>query len=364
VGKRLAFGSCGCLSSERRGSDEQQGLEEIDVGPVGHYARGWSKPRTLPGARSAAPAESSATLLIVRYDVAVETYLGFHTRGESASPIKDLPHQPETVAMEFEGRRFLWHDVPSLRVDLTPPSVLGRAREFLVEALRHAARSLDRAVWQERWPTVSTPINDANDYEAERLAMARFLSALAYETRQGMEVVTGGGAGVPAEFDPPVATAVRHRLGAYMQDAPAEVVVVDDDRLRLVLGYYREGLGTESPYFRFLAFWNALEVACEDVSGPPNRQLETWIRQAMRAFPPRSHIKPPADWWDHLWNERRSAVAHATRDPKRGVPDLDPDDPDSRSSFWNDAGMLDDLVRRRVGERWGQHAVYFRRRRT
>jgi Methylamine utilization protein MauJ len=232
---------------------------------------------------------------------------------------------------------------------------------FLAEKLQRVARRLDPVVTQERWPTVSTPITDANDYEAERLAMARFLSAVAYETRQGMEVLTGGGAGVPQEFDPPVATAVRPKIGAYMFLAPVEVVVVNDDRLRLVLAYCREGLSTESPYFKFLAFWNALEVACDDLPAG----AAPWVRTAMQQFPGLARSSTaPADWWGHLENERRHAVAHAIRDPSRGVADLDTDDPDTRSNFYADAGLLDDLVRMRVRERWGEQAVSFRRRRT
>jgi hypothetical protein len=294
----------------------------------------------------------------VRYEVGVVTNLAFHTRPEFAPPIHDFP-QAETVVIEFEGRRFVWHAVPPLELETRPANgLLPRARRLLWEAFGRAARRLETVHRQERGPTVTTPITSLDDYELERLAMARFLSALAYETRQAVDVQVGGGAGVPAEFDPPVATAVR-RFGDQIRQAPAEVVVVDDDRLRLVLGYYREGLGTESPYFKFLGFWNALEVAGEGVAGG----LPHWVRQTLKAPGLGSHAQPPpADWWGRLENERRHAVAHAIRQPSRGVPDLDPDDPEVRSSFYNDARMLDELVRIRVRERWGERAVYFRRR--
>ena len=295
----------------------------------------------------------------MRYEVALVTNLAFHTRPDFAPAIHDLPH-PETVVIEFEGRRFVWHVVPPLELDTQEQSgVLPHARRLLARALGSAARKLDTAVRQERGPTVTTPIAGMDDYEEERLAMARFLSAVAYETRQGMDLQAGGGAGVPAEFDPPVATALR-RFGDYLHQAPAEVVVVDDDRLRMVLGFYREGLSTESPYFKFLAFWNALDVAAEDVASG----LPAWVRRAAGGLS--GHVDPPpADWWERLLNERRHAVAHAIRDPAlaRGVSDLDPDDPEVRSSFYNDARLLDDLVRLRVRERWGERAVYFRRRR-
>jgi hypothetical protein len=263
----------------------------------------------------------------VRYEVAVETHITFHTK-QGPFPITELP-DAETVAIEFEGRRFVWHAVP-----------VGDGGE-------------------EYWPTVTTVFHDRDDYAAERLAMERFLSALAYLLHQPIVVLTGAGAGVPAEFDPPVAHALRRGLGDHIHEAPAEVVCVDDDRLRLVLGYYREGLGTISPYFKFLAFWNALDVATEDYSG----RLPAWIRATVPAY---AHLRggddpPPADWFDHLSDERRHAVAHAVRDP--GKPqDLDPDDPDTQGRFTRDCRLFDHLVQMRVQQRWGDHAIYFRRR--
>jgi hypothetical protein len=263
----------------------------------------------------------------VRYEVAAETRITFHTQSGSR-PITDLP-EAETVPIEFEGQRFVWHAVP-----------IGDGGE-------------------EYWPTITTVISDSDDYAAERLAMERFLSAVAYLLHQPIVVATAAGAGVPEEFDLPVAHALRRGLGDHVHEAPAEVVIVDDDRLRLVLGYYREGLGTASPYFRFLAFWNALDVATEDFAGG----LPAWLRTTMPTY---AHLRggddpPPADWYDHLSDERRHAVAHAVREPGRPH-DLDPDDPDAQGRFARDARLFDQLVQIRVRERWGDYAVTQRRR--
>ena len=242
----------------------------------------------------------------------------------------DFP-DPETVAIEFEGRRFVWH--------ANPPQ---DGEEF--------------------FPTVTTTIEDANDYAAERLAMERFLSGLSFMTRKKIEVVTAGGAGMPAEFDPPVVKHPRRGLATRMEEAPRELVVAEDDRdrLRLVLGYSREGFNTASPYFKFLAFWNALEVACEDYPGG----MRAWLGERMAEHPylRGGDLPPPDDWWDYLFEERRSAIAHAVREPGRAE-DLDPDDPDMQGRFGTDARLLDDLVHMRVQERWGQHAVMRLRRR-
>ena len=40
-------------------------------------------------------------------------------------------------------------------------------------------------------------------------------------------------------------------------EAPTEVLVEDDDQLRRALSFQREALGSRSPFYRVLAYWNA-----------------------------------------------------------------------------------------------------------
>jgi hypothetical protein len=230
--------------------------------------------------------------------------------------------------MEFEGRRFVWHAVE--------PDENGEAQ----------------------WPVVTTMVANADDYAAERLAMERFLSALAYTTHHPIEVVISGGAGWKQEMDTPSVAALRRGYGDFLNSAPGEIVTVGDDRLMTVLGYYRDGLNTESPFYKFLAFWNALDVACEDFEDG----LPSWIRATAPTY---AHFRgdvaaPIGDWWDHLQNDRRSAVAHAVRDG-RGE-ELDPNDPADREKLGTDARFLDELVQVRIRERWGDYAVWRRPR--
>jgi hypothetical protein len=232
------------------------------------------------------------------------------------------------VVIAFEGRRFVWHVIPD-----------------------DAGGG-----W---FPTVTTMVANVDDYSAERLAMERFLSAVSWWTTRGIEFETAAGAGVPQEKDPPVATARRFGFGVSVSEAPHELVVLDDPALKRVLAYCREGLNTGAAFFRFLAFWNALDIACDDNDGG----LPVWINATMPNF---AHLRggvqpPPDDWWEHLNNDRRHAVAHAVRDG-RG-PEIDPDDPDDRAKLWTDARLLKDLVGIRVHERWGNHPVSLRRTR-
>jgi hypothetical protein len=152
--------------------------------------------------------------------------------------------------------------------------------------------------------------------------------------------------------------ALRRGLGNHLHEAPLELVAVDDDRLRVVMGYYGDGMATASPFFRFLALYNALEVACEDHPGG----MGAWLRANAGARPYHwERTPPPADLWTYVRDESRHAVAHAVRDPGRG-PAIDPNDPEERARFYGDSRLLADFVKDRVRERWGPHAIWGRRR--
>jgi hypothetical protein len=262
----------------------------------------------------------------VRYEVAIQTNLTFHTQ----QPPYAVPFpSPETVVVEFEGRRFVWHALS--------PNEGG----------------------EDRWPVVTTMVADPDDHAAERLAMERFLSALTYSAHQPIQVLITGCAGWKQEMDPPLVNALRRGLADHLHAAPAELIATDDERLMTVLGYNREGVNSGSPFFRFLAFWNALDVACEDVEG----RLPGWIRANAPNY---AHLRSetaavPEDWWNYLQNDRRSAVAHAVRDPGRGE-ELNPTDPDDQAKLETDARFIEELVRVRICERWGDYAVWLRPR--
>lgn len=231
------------------------------------------------------------------------------------------------MLIEFEGRRFVWH-----ATHVGPEG-------------------------QECWPTITTMVENADDYAPERIAVERFLSAISFHFREALEVVNQGGAGWPGEWDRPIAISVRSGDIRHLHEAPLELVVDGDERLTRVMGYYRDGQSTASPFYRFLAFYNALDVACEDYEDG----LGAWVGEHANLH--RHHwgdAQPPADLWTYIQDENRHAVAHAVRHP--GRPELDPNDPAERGRFYRDSRLIADLVKDRVGERWGPHAVWARRR--
>lgn len=137
------------------------------------------------------------------------------------------------------------------------------------------------------------------------------------------------------------------------------MIVEGDDRLRVCLGHFRDGLNTSSPFFRFLGFWNALDVACEDHEGG----LRAWVTaNAADSWNDEGGDNPvPANVWEYLTESGRHAVAHAVRDPGRG-PEVDPDDPEDRGRLARDAAPIQRLAELRISERWGEYAVWKRPR--
>ena len=122
---------------------------------------------------------------MARHEVAVRANIAFHTR---QPPFDVFNVTPEQVVIEFEGREFVWH--PNLE-----PGPEG----------------------EEWWPGVTVVVNDHNDYEEERELMHRFLSAVAYELRQPVEVLAGGGSGVADPLARPLPHANRRGFGDQYQ---------------------------------------------------------------------------------------------------------------------------------------------------
>jgi hypothetical protein len=258
----------------------------------------------------------------MRYEVAVRTPIAFYTQrqGLERPPLED-------VVIEFKARRFVWHAT-------------------------HAGPD-----GEECWPTVTTLVENADDYEAERVAMQRFLSAASFYWQEELEVINQAGAGWPGEMDRPVAVSTRSGDIRHLHEAPLELIIEGDARLTRLMAYYRDAAATGSPFYRFLGFYNALDVACEDYPG----RLREWVRANAHTHAYRwGDEGQPDDVWAYIQEESRHAVAHAVR--HGGLPELDPDEPDARARFHRDADLLADFVRDRVSERWGPYAVRERRR--
>jgi hypothetical protein len=206
----------------------------------------------------------------------------------------------------FQGRRFTWH-----------PST------------------------EESRVIVTVPIRDSEDYDAERFAMERFLSALSFHFGYGITVAEEAASSFKKEFDPPF---LQHpHLPGTIFPAPAALAVEDDDELALGLAHMREGLAATSVAFRYLSFWKAIEVSV----GPSS--FAAWMgTTAAREWP--SEEPDGAAWFARL-NDGRNAAAHAVRFDPESV-HYHPDDPISRMKLLRDVDKVWQLARTAVVERW------------
>lgn len=268
------------------------------------------------------PAEDRTPVLPGRYEVAIATDVGWVAPREPGENIFTSPaRQPETTVIEFDGRRFVWH------------------------ALRTAHD--DKLCW----PVISVMIANVNNPDADLIATNRFISALVFVTKQAMSYVTSSTTGFKAELDPPF-LGQPGAAPTLLMEAPTEIVVEDDERLRLVIALIREAAAAESPFYRFLAFYNALDAAFDSVAG----DRQSFIDAALADVDKPAGHHPTFTWSNYLHDSLRNAVAHTIRN-RPGSRSLNPDDFADRRALDEASRHVEVLARRRVGERWPQGVI-------
>jgi hypothetical protein len=116
---------------------------------------------------------------------------------------------------------------------------------------------------------------------------------------------------------------------------------VHDARLGLALAHYREAVSSDSHFYRFLAYWNALDVLFQGNLGGMTSYLDTAPARAPGWF--RGLAAPTEGWGHYLRESNRHAIAHAVR--HAGKPSRNPDDPTDRLRLNDDSRMLQRIVR-------------------
>lgn len=259
--------------------------------------------------RLSAGREVGTTLAgMARFEVGLITPLRFKEPGdEDDRPIEDL-WKTATASISFEGLEFVWHDPD-----------------------------------EEHDPALTVVHEDTRPvFRAVQEATQRLLSALAFET--GLPIGTLGPGSGSGETDARWQAGVhppRSSYGVRLRVAPSSVSVLADKRVRLALALHREALSANSPLYRFLAYWNAIEAAI------PNRTARRAFVDAL--VPPEWHRRKsdevPKHPYDYFWKRPRTAVAHGEHGPGRVV---NPDEPAERARLESDADVLEPLVRNAI----------------
>lgn len=215
----------------------------------------------------------------------------------------------EPVDVWFQGRKFTWHPGD-----------------------------------HETYPVITTLIEDDSNYQAERLATERLLSALTFDNKSAI-VLHEGATSHKREGD--AAVLRQPRRPALIHRVAPELAVDRDSDLAICLALFREANSTKSFALSFLSFWKAIEVAIG------RERFRPWVEENAAILEEawlRGGAQPQEDWFAYL-NESRIAAAHAVPNGDDAF-QIDPDDPDVRQRLAADSSKVRILAMRAVEERW------------
>jgi hypothetical protein len=252
-----------------------------------------------------------------RLEAIINTPLSF--RQEVSEGGAQYSEPPESVAIDFDRRQLVWHvfaDDPTLG---------------------------------PHGPTI-TSVLGGDDDAVVATEVERFLSALTFLYDVPAQVAHYGSSSTDEPFEEPIS---RGPLapGWARKKAPVWMRLRrDSDGLLKALGWYREGRSSDSPYYRFLAHWNALEAV---FYGPgAERDRASFIdRVAPGLAAGWAFGTFPASPSDHFRQASRNAISHVFR---TGGQLLDPDADADRRRLDDESRFLQVLVSPAIREVFGE----------
>lgn len=255
---------------------------------------------------------------MARLEVAVNSPLAFSAsfnqhRGPGA--IGELVTRgPDTVGIDFRGRLFVWHAFPS------------RERP---------------GPGNEEWgPSVTVLVEDEADVRRAADDLQRFVSALSFHYQEPAETLPALVTDVTDPYHPAEKRAPRtRRWGFTLTEPPTRITLRHDRNVQLAVGYFREGLNAGSPFYGFLAFWNALDATFGIERDASRREaFITSLAPRARALWDDAIVRFPPDLAAALQDDSRNAIAHVLRDV--GKRSIDPDAAPDRARLRMEADVL------------------------
>jgi hypothetical protein len=199
------------------------------------------------------------------------------------------------------------------------------------------------------YPVVAFERSGMSFEDGQRLISA-FVNSIARVRKAGIGTAQfGGGTRVHGLGGPDARALVDEHFELNYVPDPA------DDKARLALAFYREGLTLNSVAYQCLSFFKILNIALPngkaqidwiDANIDAARKLDPhstreWEKNA--AFDPNKETAG-----SYLYVSNRCAIAHAFNDPL-----IDPDDPDDRRRLANDLPMVKALAERFIEQEFG-----------
>jgi hypothetical protein len=253
---------------------------------------------------------------VPRLEASITTPLSF--RRNIATGDDRFEEPAETVEFILDGRLFVWHSFPEAEDD----PVFGSG---------------------PFGPTVTTAIG-AETTDLVATEVERLLSSLTWLYDVPTTVAHYGSSFHDDLYVPPPFTRTPRAPG-WVRTEPVMGLYLrrDSEGLLKALGWYREGRNAESPYYRFLALWNALEAV---FYGPSSRDGRAeFIDRATPALADAWTAYPlPDNPSEHFKAASRDAIAHVFRGQAGALPLIDPDaDADRQRLDW-ESRFLQTLV--------------------
>jgi len=177
---------------------------------------------------------------------------------------------------------------------------------------------------RDNFASIHVEMSGLSSVEAMTL-INRFLSALAWKCDEPA-FCTGGWGGNPM----PVPVQRHDRRLGYSPSSfyPEYLVEISDDKAKLAIALYREGLSLESIPYKFLSFFKILNIFWKDKTINNENLIITELRHYLYRIDNEEAIKRVTyisdkfgDAAQYLYKSGRCAVAHAYIDPI-----VDPDD--------------------------------------
>lgn len=258
-----------------------------------------------------------------RIEAVVSTPLSFRRNMSEGVAAYDEP--AETVGITFDDRLFVWHAFPELDNDPTfGPRPLG--------------------------PTVVAAL-DTDDDKIVATELERFLSALTHLYQVPTEVTAYGSSHITDLYETPYTRGPAPP--GWARKEPLDWISVErDEGLLKALGWYREGKNSGSPFYRFLAHWNALEAVYYGSTSRDGRaefvdRVTPTLADAWQAYP------LPTTPSQHFHDESRHAIAHVFRGGGGGSTVIDPDSDVDRQRLDWESRFLEVLVPAAITEVYG-----------
>lgn len=204
------------------------------------------------------------------------------------------------------------------------------------------------------YPVVALEHSGMSFEEGQRL-ISSFVNSITWVRKSGIETaVFGGGSRIHGLGGRGARSDVDERFALdYLPDP-------DDDKARLALAFYREGLNLNSVAFQCLSFFKILNLVL------PNGRaqidwIDTNIADARKLDPFRTRnwerevgldVKKETAG-NYLYVSNRCAIAHANVEPL-----IDPYDPDDRRRLTNDLPMVRVLAEHMIEQQFGVKSAH------